>query len=98
MPQEFYSNVLPLIIVIGAYVLFFMLPNRRRIKETERDLEAAKPGDKIVTYGGIVGRFLSKSGDNIIIETADTKSHIEITRTSVETVVKEARRKPKKSE
>jgi preprotein translocase subunit YajC len=65
--------------VAVLFVLFFILPqSRRQKKEAAARLAAMKPGAKVVTTGGIVGRIVSlKDGeDEVVIKSDDTKMRV----------------------
>ena len=75
-------------ILIGLFFLVVMLPaQRRQKKQAAERLAAMKPGAKVVTSSGIVGRIVSmKDGeDEIVIKSDDTK--LRILKAAITTVV-----------
>jgi preprotein translocase subunit YajC len=67
----------PIIMILFLAVMF--IPQMRRQKrEAAAKLAAMKPGARVVTTGGIVGRIISmKDGeDEIVIKSDDTKLRI----------------------
>ena len=60
-------------LVFFFVVIYFLLirPARRRQKQTQLMLEALKPGDKVVTSGGIIGTILAVDRSIVQIRIAD---------------------------
>jgi preprotein translocase subunit YajC len=46
---------LPLVIIFVLFYFIILLPNKKEQKKHQEMLKALKPGDKIITSGGIVG-------------------------------------------
>jgi len=46
---------LPLIIIFVLFYFIILMPNQKEQKKHKEMLQALKPGDKIITNGGIVG-------------------------------------------
>ena len=59
-------------IVLGFLLiwLFVVLPQRRRIAAHERLVESIKPGDEIVTAGGLYGDVTEVGEDEVALEIA----------------------------
>jgi preprotein translocase subunit YajC len=75
----FLTSPLFLPVMIGLFFLVVILPGMRRQKrEAAAKLAAMRPGAKVITNGGIVGRIVSmKDGeDEIVIKSDDTKLRI----------------------
>ena len=75
-------------ILLGLFFLVVMLPAKRRQKrEQEAKLASMKPGAKVITSSGIVGRIVSmKDGeDEIVIKSDDTK--LRILKSTVTTII-----------
>jgi preprotein translocase subunit YajC len=49
------STVLYLAVVIGLFYLLFLRPQQKQRKELMEMLAALKPGDRVMTSGGLVG-------------------------------------------
>jgi preprotein translocase subunit YajC len=61
-----------LILIVGFGVLYLVLlrPQRRRRMDQERLLSSVKPGDEILTAGGIFGTVTSVADDEVSVEIA----------------------------
>jgi preprotein translocase subunit YajC len=77
---------LMLMLVMGYFVL--IRPNQKRAKDQANMIKAMRPGDKIVTTGGILGVVVTVKEKSISIRSADSK--MEITKTAVAEVVERA--------
>lgn len=81
---------LVLLAVFIALIYFMMIrPQRRRDKEIKDMRAALKPGDEIVTVGGIVGKIVSIKEDVIVIETGARKTKLEMLKSSIGSVTKQ---------
>ena len=71
-------------LVFFFVVIYFLLirPARRKQKQVQQMLEALKPGDKVVTSGGIVGTVLAVDGTIVQIRIAE-KVKVDVTKSSV---------------
>jgi preprotein translocase subunit YajC len=65
-------------------VIYFLLirPARNRQKQTQKMLEALKPGDRVVTSGGIIGTIVAVDRDIVQLRIAD-KLKVDVTKGSV---------------
>lgn len=74
-------------IVIMVVVMYFMIwrPESKRKKQAEAMRNSLKKGDQITTIGGIVGRIVQVTDDNIIIETSEDRVRMELTKWAVST-------------
>lgn len=58
------------IFLIGAMILFYfvlMRPSSKRRKEQQKLLDSIKPGDDVLTNGGIIGKVVKVSDDKDIL-------------------------------
>lgn len=59
-----------LIMMVGMFVImyFFMIrPQQKKQKEQQKMIEALKPGDEIVTAGGLHGKVMSVEDTTVTI-------------------------------
>ena len=68
---------------IMGVMFYFMLirPQSKKAKEHEELLKSLKPGDKILTVGGIIGVVVGVKEKTVSLRSADTK--LEVTKSSV---------------
>jgi preprotein translocase subunit YajC len=65
------GGLLVLIILLGAFVFLFVLPNRRRQRAQQEKLRAVDIGDEVLTVGGVIGRVTETEDSEIKLEIAD---------------------------
>ena len=75
------GSFLIMIVVMLALMYFMMIrpENKRKMRNS------LKKGDQITTIGGIVGKIVQVTEENIIIETSDDRVRMELTKWSVST-------------
>lgn len=62
-----------IVLLIVIFYFFMIRPQAKRQKEIQKAREAMKPGDKIITSGGIYGtiRDINKTTNEVTIEVWD---------------------------
>ncbi|MBI4351979.1 MAG: preprotein translocase subunit YajC [Elusimicrobia bacterium] len=75
-----------------AVIFYFLLirPQQKQLKETKLMLEALKPGDKVVTRGGLIGVISSVKAEEVEIKIAEGVKAV-FTRSAVGTVLNQAK-------
>jgi preprotein translocase subunit YajC len=71
-------------LVFFFVVIYFLLirPARTRQKQVQTMLEALKPGDRVVTSGGLIGTIVGIDRDIVQLRVAD-KIKVDVTKGSV---------------
>ena len=77
-----------------ALVFYFMAirPQQKKAKEHETLMKSIKPGDKILTSGGIIGAVITVKEKSVTIRSADTK--MEITKSAIAQITERDEEKP----
>ncbi|MFP5332322.1 MAG: preprotein translocase subunit YajC [Acidimicrobiia bacterium] len=57
-----------LLLMLGAFVVLFILPQRKRKKQIESLQAALSIGDEVQTIGGIMGRVVELDDDSVVVE------------------------------
>jgi preprotein translocase subunit YajC len=70
-------------LVLFGIVFYFVLirPQQKRTKEHQQVLKTVKPGDKIVTSGGVLGVVITVKEKTVTFRSADAK--LEITKSAI---------------
>lgn len=76
---------LPLILMLAMIYFLMIRPENKRKKQAEEMRNSLKKGDQITTIGGIVGKIVQVTDENIIIETSDDRVRMELTKWAVST-------------
>ncbi len=81
-PQNMLGMLVPFILVFVIFYVLIILPSRKKQKKHQDMVEALKPGDKIVTTGGIYGTVMGTKKDRIELKiSANVK--IDVTRNAI---------------
>lgn len=65
---SFLTAIIPFVLVFVIFYLLIILPSRRKQKKHQQMVEELKPGDKIITTGGIHGTVMGVQQDKIEIK------------------------------
>ena len=76
---------LPLILMLAMLYFLMIRPENKRKKQAEEMRSSLKKGDQITTIGGIVGKIVQVTDENIVIETSDDRVRMELTKWAVST-------------
>jgi preprotein translocase subunit YajC len=66
-----------LVMILGVFYFFMIRPQVKRQKEAKKLRESLKPGDKVVTIGGIHGKILEVADSTVLISSEGSKIRIE---------------------
>jgi preprotein translocase subunit YajC len=71
------NQLIMIVLMIGVFYFFMIRPQMKKQKELKKFREGLKPGDKIVTIGGIHGKILEISDATVLIQSEGTKLRLE---------------------
>lgn len=71
------NQLIMIVLMIGVFYFFMIRPQLKKQKEQKKFREGLKPGDKIVTIGGIHGKILEITDATVLIQSEGTKLRIE---------------------
>ena len=83
--MEQYGSLIMIVAMLALMYFMVMRPENKRKKEAQELRDSLKKGDQITTIGGIVGRIVMVSEENIVIETSDDRVRMEIAKWAVST-------------
>lgn len=91
------SGILPIVLMFGiAYFLIF-LPVQRQRKQQQAMLKSLQNGQTVLTAGGIVGTIIAvNSDDTLILRVKPDNLKIQVSRSSVTSLVTEGETVAKK--
>lgn len=73
-----WTSLLPLLLIIVVFWLFFIRPQSKRAKEQQKFRDELKKGDKVVTIGGFHGKITEVKDNTVMVSLApDTVVEIE---------------------
>jgi preprotein translocase subunit YajC len=80
-PPPVWTSLVPLVLLVVVFYFAMIRPQQRKAREHADLLKTVRPGDRIVTSGGIVGVVLTVKEKTVSLRSADSK--FEITKASV---------------
>ena len=80
-------NLLPFAAILVFFYFALIKPQKKKEQKMQDMRNSIKPGDKIITIGGIVGRVANIKEDSIVIESTGDNSKIEIMKWGINSVV-----------
>jgi len=83
------AGATPVVLMVGMFAVFYFLlimPQQRKQKKWQAMLSQIKPGDKVVTSGGLTGAVMSVKDDAIILRVPPDNIKLEVARSSIVTL------------
>jgi preprotein translocase subunit YajC len=71
------SSLIMIVAMIAIFYFFMIRPQAKKQKELKKFREAMKPGDKVVTIGGVHGKILEIAESTVLISSEGTKIRVE---------------------
>lgn len=97
-PQTSTMGVLFQIVLIAVVFYFFLIrPNQKRMKQHQAMLMAIKPGDEVLTGGGIYAKVISTEGQYDLIVEMAKGIQVKVNRLTIRDVVLPENAKPANS-
>ena len=79
--QPAWMTFAPMILLVVVFYFILIRPQQQRAKQQAKLIAGLKPGDKVVTSGGIIGVVTSVKDRTVSLRSADAK--MEVTKSSV---------------
>src|SRR5271165_890906 len=79
----------PILMMVAIFAIFYFLlimPQQRRQKKWQAMLKEIKPGDKVVTSGGLNGVIRSIKDDGVVVRVPPDNMKLESTLSSIVTL------------
>lgn len=77
-----FTGLLPIILIFAVFYFLMILPQKKKQQQLKEMISSVKPGDKVITNGGVIGVVMAVRDESITIKSAD-KSILEIARSSI---------------
>jgi preprotein translocase subunit YajC len=75
-PGAFLKMMGPMLIIMVAFMVITSMSNKKRARQHEDLLKSLKPGDKVLTSGGIIGTVVTVKDKSLSLRSSDTKLEI----------------------
>ena len=69
--QEVLFQIMPLILIFFVFYFLIIRPQQNKVKDHAAMVNAVKKGDEVVTQGGLIGKVLKVSDDEVTIDFGD---------------------------
>ncbi len=82
----------PILMMVAIFAIFYFLlimPQQRRQKKWQAMLKEIKPGNRVVTSGGLTGVILSVKDDTFVLRVPPDNIKLEVARSSIVTLTTE---------
>ena len=87
--QNGWMSILMMVLIFVVFYFFMIRPQTKKQKEIQKQRNAMKAGDKVVTAGGIYGKIKEVNETTVLIEVADNV-RIKVDKNSVYVAVEDA--------
>ena len=69
--------VIQIVLLIAIMYFLFIMPQRKEQKRHKEMLEALRPGDEVVTAGGVIGEIVQLREDRVTLKSGDARLVVE---------------------
>ena len=79
----------PILMMVAIFAIFYVLlimPQQRKQKKWQAMLQQIKPGDRVVTSGGLIGVIMSVKDDAVVLRVPPDNIKLEVARSSIVTL------------
>lgn len=66
-------NMLLMVLIFVVFYFFMIRPQQKKQKEQKKFRENLKPGDRVITIGGVQGKVLEVTDSSVLISSEGTK-------------------------
>ncbi len=90
-----WTGFVPLILLLVVFYFILIRPQQKKAKEHQQLLTTLRPGDKVLTSGGLIGTVLTVKDKAVTLRSADAK--LEITKGAVSEILERSVDSPAQS-
>jgi len=77
--------MVPLVLLVVVFYFVLIRPQQKKAKQHQELLKTLRPGDKVLTSGGVVGTVITVKDKVVTVRSADSK--LEITKGAVSEIM-----------
>ena len=78
-----WSSLIIMVAIFAVFYFVLILPQKKQEKKQRAMSDAIKPGDEIITIGGIYGKVQTVKDDYVVIESTADKTKIKLAKSSI---------------
>ena len=75
-----------MVAIFAIFYVLLIMPQQRKQKKWQAMLSQIKPGDRVVTSGGLTGAIMSVKDDAVVLRVPPDNLKIEVARSSIVTL------------
>ncbi len=76
-------SMLWIVVLLGVMYAVMIIPENKRKKKAQQMRDGIEVGDKITTIGGMIGKVVHVTDDNLTFETGEDRVRIEVAKWAV---------------
>ena len=80
-----YMSIIMLVAIVAVFYFMVIRPENKRKKKQEQMRNELAVGDQITTIGGIMGKIVEVTSDNITFETGEDRVRIQVAKWAIST-------------
>ena len=80
-----WTGMVPLFLLLIVFYFILIRPQQKKAKQHQQLLTTLRPGDKVLTSGGVIGTILTVKEKAVTLRSADTK--MEVTKGAVSEII-----------
>ncbi len=69
--------IIQLVLIVAIFYFLVIAPQRREQRKHREMLSALRPGDEVVTAGGLIGEIVQLKDDQVTLKTGDSRVVVE---------------------
>lgn len=81
------GTLIYLVLMVVFFYFVLIRPQQKREKKTRMMLNDMRPGDEVITIGGIMGNIVSIKEDRVVIETGANRTKLTFEKSAVKSVL-----------
>ena len=75
-PPPIWTSLVPLVLLVVVFYVALIRPQQKKAKDHAGLLKSLRPGDKVLTSGGIVGTVVTVKEKTLTVRSADAKFEV----------------------
>jgi preprotein translocase subunit YajC len=83
-----WTGLVPLVLLIVVFYFILIRPQQKKAREQTEMLKTVRPGDRVLTSGGILGVVVSVKDKSVSLRSADAK--MEVAKSSISEILERA--------
>jgi len=89
------GTLVPMLLMVAVFYFIMIRPQQKQQKELQRQLDALKVGDRVLTTGGIFGIISLIKDKNVVVKIAEN-TKVEMLRSGIQKVLLDELKEEKK--